>query len=86
MIKCANPACKQRATYLRDGGVFYLDTLTNRDFADNTGASRRTIWLCPLCCTKMRVENWRPPGEQLRPTAQRQSAPELEAWVLPAAS
>lgn len=89
MIQCANPSCMQRALYLREGGVFYIDRPSGGDESGKTGLSRRTIWLCRLCCTRVRVESWRPPGEQLRITAQQKCfSPNTYAydWVLPNAS
>jgi hypothetical protein len=89
MLHCAS--CEQNALYLREGSVFYIDRPDRSDRADESGRTvraRRTIWLCRSCSTRLRVETWRPPGEQLCvKTPGREPMPERDAdRALPVAS
>jgi hypothetical protein len=63
MLHCAS--CEQNALYLREGSVFYIDHPNREDQSGRTVCARRTIWLCRSCSRRLRVETWRPPGEQL---------------------
>jgi hypothetical protein len=89
MIRCANPLCGRRTLHLREGGVFLIDGTSSEKHSARTLLSRRTIWLCRSCCRRVKVESWRPPGEQLRSLGPHSSAPgdrEVDDWGLPAAS
>ena len=86
MLHCAS--CEQNALYLREGSVFYIDLPNPEDQSGRTVCARRTIWLCRSCSRRLRVETWRPPGEQLCVrAAEREPTPERDLHlVLPVAS
>lgn len=63
-MRCANPPCKVESSYLRSGSLYSID-----EVVAHAGRRRRFIWLCSTCAPHFVVETWRPPGQQLRPSA-----------------
>ena len=68
-MRCANPLCRAESLYFRSGSLHTIDRI---DFKQADAAPRRqhVIWLCGECSLRFVVETWRPPGEQLRASAE----------------
>ncbi len=64
-MRCANPQCQAESDYLRSGRLQWIDEV----LAYASVRQGRYIWLCSTCAPEFVVETWRPPGQQLRPSA-----------------
>jgi hypothetical protein len=67
-MKCANPDCDAEGLYLRSGSLYALDFVTaSQEAKEDIAITRKIVWLCGKCTTELKVETWRPPGQQLQP-------------------
>jgi transposase-like protein len=65
-MQCANPLCNVESMYFRSGSLHCIDC-SEENRTKGNGEQRRLIWLCRECSTRLTVETWRPPGQQMRP-------------------
>ena len=69
-MTCANPACGLQSLYLRSGGIYHVDSPGAPGKAgESRSVQRKVIWLCHACTGQFSVQTWRPPGEQVQPSA-----------------
>lgn len=64
-MRCANPGCHTEALYFRSGSLHWIDSQPQLEGAPLLRATR-LIWLCAVCSKSLKVETWRPAGQQIR--------------------
>ncbi|HET8638512.1 MAG TPA: hypothetical protein VFL96_16815 [Acidobacteriaceae bacterium] len=65
-MKCANDLCDTESLYFRGGSLHAIDVVLDETEAGKPAFKQKMVWLCERCTKLFTIQNWRPPGEQLR--------------------